>query len=85
MEKARELDPVCGMEVDPLKAAGSVEYQGATFFFCSQACAAKFRTAPEKYPQTRPGSISVARAGQDRAAWRIHLPHASGDRANESG
>ena len=54
MEQAREHDSVCGMEVDPSKAAGSVEYQGATFFFCSQACAAKFRTAPEKYSQTDP-------------------------------
>jgi Cu+-exporting ATPase len=44
-------DPVCGMKVDPTRAAGSVEYRGDTAYFCSQGCAAKFRAAPEKYAQ----------------------------------
>ena len=42
-------DPVCGMTVDPQQAAGSVEYQGRTYYFCSQGCAAKFQGDPEKY------------------------------------
>ncbi|HTW64492.1 MAG TPA: heavy metal translocating P-type ATPase [Bryobacteraceae bacterium] len=42
-------DPVCGMKVDPQKAAGSEEYQGKTYHFCSQGCAAKFRSDPERY------------------------------------
>ncbi len=33
-------DPVCGMEMD---------YQGATYFFCSDACHDKFVAEPEKY------------------------------------
>ena len=49
-----EHDPVCGMEVDPSKAAATVAYKGATFYFCSERCAAKFRTAPEKYTQSNP-------------------------------
>jgi Cu+-exporting ATPase len=44
------------MEVDPSKAAATVAYQGATFYFCSQSCAAKFRTAPEKYAQLDPNA-----------------------------
>jgi Cu+-exporting ATPase len=48
MQQAEEHDPVCGMKVDPSKAAASVEHQGATAYFCSQGCAAKFRAAPEK-------------------------------------
>jgi P-type Cu+ transporter len=52
--QAQERDPVCGMVVDPSKAAASVAYQGATFYFCCQGCAAKFRTAPEKYAQNNP-------------------------------
>jgi Cu+-exporting ATPase len=49
MRPAQEHDPVCGMKVDPAKAAASIEYEGATFYFCSQGCAAKFRVGPEKY------------------------------------
>ncbi len=44
-------DPVCGMTVDPQKAAGSVAYQGATYYFCSKGCAAKFQADPVKYLQ----------------------------------
>ena len=51
MLNGEEHDPVCEMEVEPSKAAASVAYQGDTFYFCSQSCAAKFRTAPEKYAQ----------------------------------
>ncbi len=42
-------DPVCGMEVDPAKAAGTVEYQGETYYFCSPGCKAAFEKEPEKY------------------------------------
>lgn len=42
-------DPVCGMTVDPQKAAGSFEYGGQTYFFCSLGCLEKFRTDPERF------------------------------------
>ncbi len=42
-------DPVCGMNVDPQKAAARAEYGGKTYFFCSVHCAEKFKTAPESY------------------------------------
>jgi P-type Cu+ transporter len=48
-EDTRVIDPVCGMKVDPAKAAATVEYEGASFYFCGQGCAAKFRSDPEKY------------------------------------
>ena len=54
MQQAEEHDPVCGMKVDPSKAAASVEHQGITVYFCSQGCAAKFRAAPEKYAPAKP-------------------------------
>ena len=54
--QAQAHDPVCGMVVDPSKAAASVAYQGATFYFCSQGCATKFRAAPENYAQSNPNS-----------------------------
>ena len=32
-----EEDVVCGMQVDPAKTAGSSEYNGKTYYFCSKA------------------------------------------------
>jgi Cu+-exporting ATPase len=43
------LDPVCGMTVDPARAAGHVDYQGTTYYFCSKGCVAKFSADPKKY------------------------------------
>ncbi len=57
MQPVETRDPVCGMRVDPLKAAASVEHRGATVYFCSQGCVAKFRAAPEKYAQTTPVAV----------------------------
>lgn len=42
-------DPVCGMRVSPESAAGTHEYKGETYYFCSPGCLDKFRTDPEKY------------------------------------
>jgi YHS domain-containing protein len=44
-----EKDPVCGMQVDPQKAAGKSEHQGNTYYFCSPVCKKKFDAAPEQY------------------------------------
>ena len=56
MKQAEQRDPVCGMKVDPSEAAASIEHHGATVYFCSESCAAKFRAAPEKYVQAKPGA-----------------------------
>ena len=45
----RVLDPVCGMMVDPDKAAGHVEHKGTTYHFCSKGCVAKFTATPDAY------------------------------------
>ena len=42
-------DPVCGMQVNPSKAAGSLEYEGTRYHFCSRGCFAKFEADPAKY------------------------------------
>jgi Cu+-exporting ATPase len=44
-----ERDPVCGMQVDPAKAAGSSEYNGKTYYFCAKACKTKFDASPQNY------------------------------------
>ena len=42
-------DPVCGMSVDPAKAAGKVEHEGKAYYFCSKRCAERFALEPEKF------------------------------------
>jgi P-type Cu+ transporter len=44
-----KIDPVCGMTVDPERAAGSVEYKGETYYFCSTHCVHKFREDPDRF------------------------------------
>jgi Cu+-exporting ATPase len=44
-----EIDPVCGMEVDPETAAGSFEHGGTTYYFCSLGCLEDFREDPARY------------------------------------
>ena len=48
-ETNMERDVVCGMQVDPAKAAGSSVYNGKTFYFCSGGCKAKFDANPKQY------------------------------------
>lgn len=42
-------DPVCGMNVDEKKAAGTATYGGTTYYFCSPGCKATFEKDPAKY------------------------------------
>ena len=42
-------DPVCGMTVDHDKAAGTTEYQGETYYFCSEKCLNKFEQTPTDF------------------------------------
>src|SRR5277367_3438441 len=44
-----ERDPVCGMPVDPARAAVQTVYAGKTYYFCYAGCADKFRAEPAKY------------------------------------
>ena len=46
---ATQKDSVCGMQVDEQKAAGESQYQGQTYYFCSQSCKQKFDQNPQQY------------------------------------
>jgi Cu+-exporting ATPase len=75
-------DPICGMTVDPRKAAGKIDHAGQTYYFCSKGCAQRFAQSPEKYaaataespnlPDTRPvlqSSAAVKRVyGAEKSA-----------------
>ena len=45
----KHKDPVCGMTVDPEKAAGRVEHEGKSYYFCSKGCAERFSHDPAKF------------------------------------
>jgi P-type Cu+ transporter len=71
-----ERDPVCGMTVDPARAAPQAIYAGKTYYFCCAGCADKFRAEPAKYLSTvtptaagRHGAlVEFSRAGTAGAA-----------------
>ena len=44
-----EKDVVCGMQVDPAKAAGTSVYNDKTYYFCAKVCKTKFDANPEQY------------------------------------
>ena len=45
----KHVDPVCGMTVDPAKAAGSTTIGDTTTWFCSLGCKKKFDADPAAY------------------------------------
>ncbi len=80
-------DPVCGMTVDPAKAAGESEYQGTKFLFCSSGCKRRFDLNPDAYlappaaeihagPQTAQTAIDpVCGMAVDPSAAAAHIEH----------
>ncbi len=44
-----ELDPVCGMTVDPLATPHHAKHNGHVYHFCSAGCRTKFTATPLKY------------------------------------
>jgi len=61
-----ERDPVCGMNVEPEKAAATVEHGGKRYYFCSVGCGKRFEEAPEKFLSV--GSSAEAHQGMQVAA-----------------
>ncbi|MFY9732625.1 MAG: heavy metal translocating P-type ATPase [Candidatus Acidiferrales bacterium] len=74
-----ELDPVCGMTVDPARAKSHVEHANKTYSFCCEGCAKKFSAEPAKYLNSRP-PLSIATATSPEATSVAH-PKASRESA----
>ena len=58
------IDPVCGMTVDPARAAGSHVHGGLTYYFCSRHCLDLFAADPSRFiaPSSRPAARPPAPA-----------------------
>lgn len=59
----RHIDPVCGMKVDPAKAAGSFDHKGETYYFCNPNCLRKFSSDPEGYLSKSPRLLEMVTPG----------------------
>jgi Cu+-exporting ATPase len=46
---AMATDPVCGMRIDTDDAAATADYEGTTYYFCSEACHDAFVADPTSY------------------------------------
>ena len=42
-------DPVCGMEISAATAVSSTEYEGTTYYFCSEDCYRTFTENPAQF------------------------------------
>ncbi len=70
-------DPVCNMDVDPAKAAGSSEYKGQTYYFCSLGCVKRFNADPEKYLAPRPAATQLPKSQMVQIGGIIPVPTAA--------
>ena len=62
---AGERDPVCGMTVNPAKAAGQHAHAGHTYYFCGKSCLEKFRAEPERFlTKTQAPPVEAAAGAQ---------------------
>jgi len=62
------IDPVCGMEVDPARAAAKRAHEGRVIYFCAPGCAETFDRDPKSFDGPRagaktPGRLPVAPRG----------------------
>ena len=69
---SRVRDPVCGMTVDPARAAGRADHHGTTYYFCSTRCLERFQASPDEFlvappPASRPAA-ALGAAGATEAA-----------------
>src|SRR5437660_11062073 len=65
------------MMVDPDRAAGHLEHNGKTYYFCSKGCVAKFTAGPETYLSGKREPMhaqTIQLAGSRRAAAPLEPP-----------
>ncbi len=59
----QEVDPVCGMEVNPATSKHSFDHGGTIFHFCSADCEATFEADPAAYLKPKTATSGAAKAG----------------------
>ena len=69
-------DPVCGMTINPSLAAGTLEHQDVTYYFCNPKCLENFRTNPDHYLD-RPASALHKKASETAGPRQPASPSSS--------
>ena len=69
-----EKDVVCGMDVDPSRAAAKETYRGHIYYFCSVGCRERFAAAPERYAGKLADSPAPAAGHEHGAAMAATAP-----------
>ncbi|HEY3930110.1 MAG TPA: heavy metal translocating P-type ATPase [Candidatus Koribacter sp.] len=74
-ELERVKDVVCGMMVDPERAAGALDYRGKKYHFCSKGCVAKFENDAEKYldPSYKPRGMNAPVTNTPSSVTTAHV------------
>src|SRR3984893_7570232 len=62
-QASSEIDPVCGMKVDPARSAHKHAYHGRLYHFCSASCRTKFVQEPQKFLSKGERKPQTAAAG----------------------
>ncbi|MEM2005883.1 MAG: YHS domain-containing protein [Zestosphaera sp.] len=57
----KHVDPVCGMQVDPVKTPYKTVYKGRIYYFCSKRCLEEFERSPEYYLTQGPQGMTQQR------------------------
>src|SRR5437763_15409472 len=63
-------DPVCGMRIDSNDAVATAERDGATYYFCSEACGDVFLADPASYPAEAAEGLDRGRITREEIAAR---------------
>ena len=71
-EKTTFIDPICGMSVLPETAAGKIEHNGETVYFCSKGCLEKFK-AQIAAPKIQPAMVQIGRKKVSDADFETHV------------
>jgi Cu+-exporting ATPase len=71
------IDPVCGMKVDPAKAAGTFTFAGNTYQFCSTHCLKKFQGDPQQFVPTagQENLLQLETASENAGTCCAHHDH----------
>jgi Cu+-exporting ATPase len=72
------IDPVCGMTVSPPSAAGSFEYKGEVYYFCSNHCLRQFREDAERFLNQSVESMTKHPVPIQPVKTESHSPKPSG-------
>jgi adenylate cyclase len=70
---AMVIDPVCGMRIEAGDAAATAEYEGQTYYFCSEGCRQLFVSNPSVYGVRGPTGTYADDVTEDEVAERADI------------